>query len=342
MWLITKRGEQIERNIHMTQELLQILRQVTPEEERLRSGKTDIEKNIYSLESAENEDIFHIDAEKLLDAGKLIQIRTHTRFVHFPVHTHNYVEVVYMCQGSTHHVINGNDVVLEEGELLFISQSAKQEIYPAKESDVAVNFIILPEFFDYGLTMMETENNQLRSFVIDCLTGAKEDTGYLHFKVADVLPVQNLVENLIWTIIRKEPNKRSIQQATMGLLFLQLMNQIDRMETAEADKQQKLVMDVLSYIEEHYRDGELDSLAKQLHYDMRWLSKEIKKRTGLNYTDLVQNKRLNQATYLLTTTNMNVLDIGLAVGYDNTSYFHRIFQKQFGMTPRKYRVENMK
>ena len=233
-------------------------------------------------------------------------------------------------------------MILNAGELLFISQSARQEIYPAKESDVAVNFIILPEFFDYGLTMMEAENNQLRSFVIDCLTGAKEDTGYLHFKVADVLPVQNLVENLIWTIIRKEPNKRSIQQATMGLLFLQLMNQIDRMETAEEDKQQKLAIDVLSYIEEHYREGELENLAKQLHYDMRWLSKEIKKRTGFTYTELVQKKRLNQAAYLLATTNMNVLDIGLAVGYDNTSYFHRIFQKEFGMTPRKYRILNMK
>ena len=326
----------------MTPELLQILRQITPEEERLRSGKKDIEKEIYSSDGTTHEDVVHIDAAKLLDDGKLIQIRTHTRFAHFPMHTHNFVEVVYMCQGSTHHVINGNDVILNEGELLFISQSAKQEIYPAAESDVAVNFIILPEFFDYGLTMMEAENNQLRSFVIDCLTGAKDDTGYLHFKVADVLPVQNLVENLIWTIIRKEPNKRSIQQATMGLLFLQLMNQIDRMETAEADKQQKLVMDVLSYIEEHYRDGELDMLAKQLHYDMRWLSREIKRRTGQTYTELVQNKRLNQAAYLLSTTNMNVLDIGLAVGYDNTSYFHRIFQKQFGMTPRKYRVENGK
>ncbi len=326
----------------MNKDLLKILCSVSPEEERLLDGNTDIEKEIYSLEKISKEGIVHIDAAKLLDNGKLIQIRTHTRFVHFPIHIHNFVEVVYMCQGTTHHVINGKDIVLQAGELLFISQSAKQEIYPAKESDVAVNFIILPEFFDYGLNMMEAENNQLRSFVIDCLTGGKEDTGYLHFKVADVLPVQNLVENLIWTIIRKEPNKRSIQQATMGLLFIQLMNHIDRLETAETDKQQRLIMDVLSYIEEHYRDGELDSLAKQLHYDMRWLSKEIKKRTGQNYTDLVQNKRLNQAAYLLTTTNMNIIDIGLAVGYDNTSYFHRIFQKQFGMTPRKYRMTNIK
>lgn len=325
----------------MTEELLQILRQVTPEEERLRNGSQNIETELYSSEIRDH-DIVQIDAARLLEKGKLIQIRTHTRFVHFPVHTHNFVEVVYMCEGSTHHVINGTNVILQKGELLFISQTAKQEIYPAEESDVAVNFIVLPEFFTYGLNMMSAENNQLRSFVVDCLTQGKEDTGYLHFKVADVLPVQNLMENLIWTIVRKEPNKRSIQQATMGLLFLQLMNRIDRMETAKEDKEQKLVMDVLSYIESHYRDGELEKLANELHYDMRWLSKEIKKRTGQTYTELIQQKRLQQAAYLLTTTKRNVLDIGLAVGYDNISYFHRIFQKQYGMTPRRYRLENQK
>lgn len=324
----------------MNQELLDILRKVTPEEERLRSGKDKIEKNIYSSDTAEKEGIVHIDSAKLLESGKLIQIRTHTRFVHFPVHTHNYVEVVYMCEGSTHHVINGTDLELRAGELLFISQSAKQEIYPAKESDVAVNFIILPEFFDYGLTMMETGNNQLRSFVVDCLTGAKEDTGYLHFKVADVLPVQNLVENLIWTVIRREPNKRSIMQATMGLLFLQLMNHIDRMETAETDKEQKLVMDVLSFLEEHYRDGELTELAKQLNYDFYWLSKEIKKQTGKTFTTLLQEKRLKQAAYLLRHTGKSIEDISLAVGYDNQSYFYRIFKEQYGMTPRKFRENN--
>lgn len=326
----------------MNRKLLQILQQITPEEEALRSGRKEIERSIYSSDATSHNEIVHIDAAKLLEEGKLIQIRTHTRFVHFPLHTHNYVEMVYMCQGSTHHVINGNDVILQEGELLLISQSAKQEIYTAKETDVAVNFIILPEFLTYGLTMIEKESNQLRSFVIDCLTGGKGQSGYLHFKVAEIFPIQNLVENLIWTVLYKEPNKRSIQQVTMGLLFLQLMNQMERMETAETDSKQKLVIDVLSYIEEHYRDGELEDLANKLHYDARWLSKEIKKCTGKKYTELIQNKRLNQAAYLLSTTNIKVIDIALVVGYENISYFHRIFQDKFGMSPRKYRLEHKK
>ena len=318
----------------MTEELLKILREITPEEEKILSGEKNIKKEIYMTGNTNV-----VDAAKLLEAGKLIQVRTHTRFIHFPEHTHNYVEMIYMCSGSTHHVVNGEDVILKQGELLILNQNAVQEIYPAGKQDVAVNFIILPEFFDYGLKMMEAEENQLRDFIVSCLRGKNESAGYLHFKVADVLPVQNLLENLIWTIVNKQPNKRSINQATMGLLFLQLMNYMDKLETDAGSEQQKFIITVLSYVEEHYKNGELTELADDLHYEVCWLSREIKKRTGKTYTDLVQTKRLSQAAYLLRTTSMNVLDISMAVGYDNISYFHRIFQKKYGMTPRKYRVK---
>lgn len=66
-----------------------------------------------------------------------------------------------MCQGSTHHIINGDPVILQQGELLFLNQNATQEIYPAGETDIAVNFIILPEFFDHTLQVLdERESNQ--------------------------------------------------------------------------------------------------------------------------------------------------------------------------------------
>ena len=317
----------------MTEELLRELKKITPEEQKILSGTQKIDKSLYMSSEADV-----IDAKKLLEAGKMIQVRTHTRFVHFPKHTHNYIEVIYMCSGSTRHIVNGEEVVLRQGELLFLNQKVTQEIYPAGENDIAVNFIILPEFFDYGLKMMETEENLLRDFIIDCLRGENGTNGYLHFKVADILPVQNLVENLIWTIMHRQPNKRSINQATMGLLFLQLMNCMDKLETDEGSGRQKLIITVLSYIESHYRDGELSELAESLHYDVYWLSKEIKKRTGKTYTELLQAKRLGQAAYLLGTTSMSVMEVALAVGYDNISYFHRIFQKKYGCTPRAYRL----
>ena len=280
------------------------------------------------------------DAEKLLEKGKLITVRPHTRFVHFPAHTHNYVEVIYMCSGHTRHIVNGNEVLLEQGELLFLNQHAVQEIDPAGLDDIAINFIILPEFFNEALHMMEKEENMLRRFVIDCLRGDSQSAAYLHFKVAEILPIQNLVENLIWTLYHKMPNKRSMNQITMGLLFLQLMNYIDCVETDGDDESDRLILRVLGYIEEHYRDGELSELADELHYDLSWISRQIKRHTGKTYTQLVQEKRLSQAAYLLTTTTMSVMDIGLSAGYENMSYFHRIFQKKYGMTPRRYRMES--
>lgn len=317
----------------MNKELYDELLKVTDEEQRILKGEDTIDRTLYMTSELNT-----VDSAKLLDNGKLIQIRPHTRFVHFPAHTHNYVEVVYMCSGSTHHIIDGQDIILAPGELLFLSKHATQEIYPATMHDLAINFIILPEFFDLSLKMIGNDNTALRTFLVESLIGDGNGPSYLHFKVSDVLPIQNLVENLIWSIKNKQANVRSINQTTMGLIFLQLLNHTDKMQLALSQTDHKLILKVLEYIEENYRDGELKDLAQILNYDVFWLSKEIKKVSGNTFSELLQLKRLNQAAYLLNNTNMKVIDISMAVGYENVSYFHRIFFNHFGMSPRSYRI----
>ncbi len=316
----------------MNSELLDKLKVITREEEEILEGKTQINKALYMTSSSNI-----IDNKKLLDHGKLIQVRPHTRFAHFPKHKHNYVEMIYMCQGQTHHLINGEDVELNEGELLFLNQNATQEILPAGIDDIAVNFIILPEFFDRTLVMIGEEENLLREFIIGCLKREDDKVSYLHFKVADVLPIQNLVENLIWTIMNNQQNVRSINQVTMGLMILQLLNYTEKVSVGKNQYEQELAIRLLRYIEENYRDGKLSELAEVMHCDLYWLSRMVKKLTGKTFTDLLQTKRLNQAAYLLTTTNLTVAEIGLAVGYDNLSYFHRIFFEKYNLSPKKYR-----
>ena len=134
------------------------------------------------------------------------------------------------------------------------------------------------------------------------------------------------------------PNKRGILQMTMGLLFAQLLNhtQALQFETAE----QNAVISVLRYVEEQYRDGSLTQIARQLHYELPSLSRLIRQKTGKNYTELMQEKRLSQAAWLLRNTEKNVEEIALAVGYENISFFHRLFTGRFGMSPRKYRLAN--
>lgn len=319
----------------MNQLLLDQLSKITEEEQRILDGFS-MDPSIYWDSPS-----FVIDSRKILEAGKLIQVRPHTRFVHFPRHTHNYVEMIYMCSGQTTHMIDGTRLTLHTGELLLLNQHASQEILPAGREDIAVNFIILPEFFDQTLTMLGSEPGLLRDFVVGCLQSLNSPVSFLHFKVADVLPVQNLVENLVWTITHGVQNKRLMNQVTMGLLFLQLLNHMDKLETSDNSYEQEILMNVFQYIEEHYRDGSLTALANQLNCEFTWLSKTVKRLTGSTYTDLVQKKRLNQACFLLRSTALSVTDISMAVGYDNFSYFHRIFKKELGISPRAYRVRDL-
>lgn len=319
----------------MNQEIIDHLSTITDEEREILAGRTEIDRTRYT----EGRELV-IDSRKMLEHGRLICIRPHTRFVHFPKHTHNYIEVIYMCRGQTTHLIDGERVVLKKGELLFLNQHATQEILPAGEEDVGVNFIIMPEFFDTAFEMMGEEENLLRDFLIGCLCSDTRYASYLHFKVADVLPVQNLVENMVWTLLNGQPNKKSINQVTMGLLFLELMHCTDRISHTLESFDQKLIFQVLQYIEENYKEAALTELADLLNYDIYWLSRSIKKLTGRTYKELLQIKRLNQAAFLLVNTKLPITDISAAVGYDNTSYFYRLFRGYYKVSPKEYREEN--
>ena len=72
------------------------------------------------------------------------------------------------------------------------------------------------------------------------------------------------------------------------------------------------------------------------------LSKMIKKNTGFNFKELLQRKRLNKAVELMCETDLPVSDIIAAVGYENGSYFHRVFKERYHMTPRAFRIANQK
>ena len=313
----------------MDQSILNRLSGITEEEKEILKGRRSIDRSLYMDGSRDV-----ISGEKLLEKGKLIAIRPHTRFIAFPEHSHDYVEMVYMCAGETRHVVNGDPIALGQGELLMLGQNARQSIEAAGERDIAVNFIVRPAFFSGTLPFLGGEETPLRSFVVSCLTG-KNETDYLLFHVAEILPIQNLIENLLYTIMEDTPNRRAILQMTMGLLFAQLINHTEALQFKT--QEQNAVISVLRYLEENYRDGSLTEAAERLHYELPSLSRLIRQKTGKNYTELLQEKRLSQAAWLLRNTDKRVDEIANAVGYENLSYFHRLFAARFGQSPKKYR-----
>ena len=310
-------------------DILEYLKQITPEEKNIISGEKTIDRSIYML-GGDNT----INSKKLLDEGKLITMRKHTRFIDFPEHTHDYVELIYMCQGSTTHIVEGREIRLCEGELLFLGQGISHSIKKASQNDIAVNFIVLPIFFGDTLSAIGEKESPIKTFFINCLCGNGRN-GYLHYNVSDITEVQNLMENLILIVMGDAPNKRKQLQMTMSLIFMQLIYHTDKL-VAEINED-TVIFRLLDYVETNYVNGNLAQAAQIFHYDTSWLSREILKKTGKTFTQLMQQKRLSQAAFLLRNTNKSFSDISVAVGYENTSYFHKIFTLNYKMSPKEYR-----
>ena len=317
----------------MRAEFLEYLRTISPEEQRILDGDPDVQKDLYFSGPGNV-----IDSRKLLQEGRLIDLRTHTRFIHFPEHRHNYVEMVYMLSGTLTNVLNGTDrVVLEPGDLLLMNPHATQEILPAGEEDIAVNFIILPEFFERPLFMLEQED-LLRDFFIGIMTGEDSLYDYLHLHTKGILSVENLLENMIWTLIDRRVGTNTINQTTMGLLLMNLSRFADNVgEAARGSELQNTLLSVIRYVDREYRDGTLEEIAAQLGYSACYLSRLLKDHTGSNFKQLLQKRKLQQAVHLLENTTLSADRIMEEIGYENSSYFYKIFRERYGCSPREYR-----
>ena len=77
--------------------LIARLSEISEEEARILQGGG-VDMQLYNEKRRKS-----VEASKFLE-GKLISIRTHTRFAPFPPHRHQFIEIMYVCQGAITHV----------------------------------------------------------------------------------------------------------------------------------------------------------------------------------------------------------------------------------------------
>lgn len=312
--------------------ILNHLYQITDEEKGFLLG----ESFDHSIFSDEYPDM--VDYRKLLEPGEKIRARMHSRFGAYPNHRHNFVELVYQCKGKTIHVVNKTGhVELHEGNILFIGQQAYHSIEVPDFNDIALNLFILPDMFDNVIPLIDKESI-VYDFLFSCMRNGSNTCPVLLFNVKNALPVQNLMENILWYLSSERNNRMKMVEQMFISLLLELQDRAESLvELMPQDYDRSIVLKALNYIKTNYVCGSLNEISAELKQPAYRLSRLIRANTGKTFSELILDARIHKAMTLLSNTDMSIQDIINTVGYNNISFFYQQFRKMTGQTPAEFR-----
>ncbi len=117
----------------------------------------------------------------------------------------------------------------------------------------------------------------------------------------------------------------------------EVMAKLDDLSARKTSKADVMIGKINAYLDENIKTASLDELAEVLGYSSVYTGSLIKKLTGKSFSKLLQSKRCAIAADMLLNTDMSVHEIINAVGYENESFFRRIFKEKYGKNFLEYR-----
>jgi AraC-like DNA-binding protein/ligand-binding sensor protein len=103
-------------------------------------------------------------------------------------------------------------------------------------------------------------------------------------------------------------------------------------------KNSYLTQCIKDYVEEYYSsDIKIEHLASLYFSNANYLRNLFKKQTSLSFTDYLNQVRIEKAAQLLKNTNEKIITISIEVGFNNVTYFNKLFKRYKGLSPKQYR-----
>lgn len=256
-------------------------------------------------------------------------------FTEVPLHWHKEMEIIYIKKGGgsvsvdfttypvsagtllfivpgqVHAIHQRDDLSMEYENIIFdlemmkaspMEKSATDYFGPLQKGQLLIPTVVTPEHAFYGA-------------IVSCIDGADD-------------------------ICRSFPKAYELAiKAQLYLLFHILFSRCST-ETENAVPRHSLdrIRPIIKYVENHYteplstRDMAVEAGLSESHF-----MKFFKNTMGVSFLEYLNDYRLTMASRMLLSSDDSILTIASECGYDNLSYFNRLFKKRFSMTPREYR-----
>ena len=272
-------------------------------------------------------------------AGKRMVTRELPRLGWF--HKHEYVEILYVIEGTFTQVLLGEEIRFEQGEFVITDQNCEHADY-IEPKDAAVLFLQIRADYLGHLLRTYDSGDELQQFLFHALWRQKKEQSFLEFKRTEQYEPEYLLDRLMAEDLSKEPGRDAIKEGLMIRLLYHLCRDYSiQLHTDSRESREKAVLYELErYVRKNYATVTTKELEQVFHYHRNYFHLLLKKYRGKSFQQYTMEVRMKNAYRMLEQTTEPVKKIAGQVGYENVSHFYHLFEAQFGKTPREVREQH--
>ncbi|OUS74993.1 hypothetical protein B1748_19635 [Paenibacillus sp. MY03] len=267
-------------------------------------------------------------------------------------HSHEFIEIVFIVDGSTTHVFqapNSNkfESKVSKGDIFIINPGELHTYKIVKDERIEViNMLFYSNIVDWTLIRDAEEMDLMDFFYVQPFLPPEARFGnVLKLNKEEAVFARQMVENLAYEYKNKKNNDKLLIKLIMTQLIVVLSRMFAEQMTVYSSlglvKTLKIenIHRVLGYLERHYsEDISLEQLAKISISSERQMTRIFKSITGETIFGYLHKLRIEKAKSLLLVTDNKISDICTAVGFNDISFFNKVFKKIVGVSPKDYRT----
>lgn len=258
------------------------------------------------------------------------------------LHRLEFIKLIYVFRGECTFFYRGKKIPLTEGSFCLVAPGVEQSVFSSGEEDVVLNLLMRRSTFsDAFPELLEINENGVIADFFWKMLYHKPDNEVLLFSGSPQPLIEESVMELFEETVLREDSSPLISKSIMMTVFAYMMrwdeqNLLSLRDVRKTEKRYRLP-EYLQYMKETMNEVTLPSLASHFSLSEGYLSRYLKKETGMTFSQLLREMRMRKASEFLIGTDCNVGRITELVGYTDESIFFRNFKAAFGMTPILYR-----
>ncbi|MEH2958582.1 AraC family transcriptional regulator [Candidatus Merdisoma sp. JLR.KK006] len=284
-----------------------------------------------------SEEIYLFRCEDLLQNHNIC-INKDSRYTSIPLHLHTIIEFNYVYRGAITHVINGEEIHLNTGDVLILDTNTPHEVRYIGEDDINMDIVMRKCFFTTHFLSNLSSQGIVAQFISHILSDQTNSKHYLIFHTENDLLLRTYIQQLMCEYYELQYRRSEIIDAYMVIIFTHLATlfQKNTLNRYSLNKM-NLTIKILQYLEDNFKTATLLTTAETFGFSTAYLSTYLKKKTGKTFTELIMAQKMSQACFQLTNTDLPIYEIANGIGYENLGFFYKKFKRYYGMNPQEYR-----